>query len=189
MLDKKTAVKAGAAIISADEMRKIRGEIEKGKANNNAAIISKDELERMRGEAVIKSVAQLRQEKKMLDGQKETQLQQNKLRRERMTNADNMRATKLSTVSAVSKKANEPDNLLAKAMEQMDEEHDDVKHMNQLMLQTKVMTIRDMQLAENKKLEEEWLDEQKRLDMMMEIERLKAIRTENERNEKKRQAV
>ena len=50
------------------------------------------------------------------------------------------------------------------------------------------MTIRDMQIEENKKLEEEWLGEQKRLDLMMEIERIKAIRTENEREERKKEA-
>lgn len=38
------------------------------------------------------------------------------------------------------------ENLLTKAMDQMDETLDDVKHMNQLMLQSKVMTIRDIQL-------------------------------------------
>ena len=74
---------------------------------------------------------------------------------------------------------------MSKAMEQMDEELDDVKHMNHLMLQSKVITIRDMQLKENQKLEDEWLAEQKRLDIMMEIERLKGIREENEKEQRK----
>ena len=43
------------------------------------------------------------------------------------------------------------------------------------------MTIRDKQLEENRLLEENWVEEQKRLDMMMEIERLKAIDAENKR--------
>ena len=67
----------------------------------------------------------------------------------------------------------------------MDENLDDVKHMNHLMLQSKVVTIRDMQLNENKRLEEEWLAEQKRLDIMMEIERLKGIREEHIKEQKK----
>jgi len=40
--------------------------------------------------------------------------------------------------------------LLAKAQKQIDEEHDDVKHMNQMVLYSKVVTIRDKQLEENK---------------------------------------
>jgi hypothetical protein len=63
----------------------------------------------------------------------------------------------------------------------MDEEHDDVKHMNQMTLYAKVVTVRDKQLTENKSLETDWLAEQKRLDIMMEIERLKALKAEDER--------
>lgn len=59
---------------------------------------------------------------------------------------------------------------------QLDEEHDDVKHMNQMVLYSKVVTIRDKQLEENKQLEREWVEEQKRLDIMMEIERFKELR-------------
>ena len=49
--------------------------------------------------------------------------------------------------------------LLAKAQEQMDEEHDDVKHMNQMVMYSKIVTIRDKQLEESKSLEEEWVKE------------------------------
>lgn len=41
----------------------------------------------------------------------------------------------------------------------MDEEHDDVKQMNQMMLYSKVVTIRDRQLEEAKRLEQEWVEE------------------------------
>ena len=70
-------------------------------------------------------------------------------------------------------------------MEQLDEELDDVKHMNHLMLQSKVITVRDKQMDENKRLEEEWLEEQKRLDIMMEIERLKGIKADREKEERR----
>ncbi len=58
---------------------------------------------------------------------------------------------------------------------------DDVKAMNQMVLYSKVVTIRDKQLEENKKLESEWIEEQKKLDLMMEIERLKVLKEEDER--------
>ena len=50
-----------------------------------------------------------------------------------------------------------------------------------MTLYAKVVTVRDKQLEENKSLESEWLNEQKRLDLMMEIERLKALKAEDER--------
>jgi len=44
-----------------------------------------------------------------------------------------------------------------------------------MVLYAKVVTIRDKQLEENKVLESHWIEEQKRLDLMMEIERLKGL--------------
>jgi hypothetical protein len=70
----------------------------------------------------------------------------------------------------------------------LDEEHDDVKHMNQMMLYSKVVTIRDRQKEEQKRLEDEWIEEQKRMDIMMEIERLKSLKMQNEREVKKKEA-
>lgn len=65
---------------------------------------------------------------------------------------------------------------------------DDVKQMNQMVLYSKVVTIRDKQLEENKRLEAEWIEEQKKLDLMMEIERLKVLQEEEEREVRKAQA-
>ena len=48
------------------------------------------------------------------------------------------------------KKGAQVENLLTKAQKQIDEDRDDVKHMNQMMLYSKVVTIRDKQLEENK---------------------------------------
>ena len=44
-----------------------------------------------------------------------------------------------------------------------------------MVLYSKVVTIRDKQLEENKRLEQDWANEQKKLDLMMEIERLKGL--------------
>jgi len=67
----------------------------------------------------------------------------------------------------------------------MDNELDDVKQMNQMVLYSKVVTIRDKQLDENKRLESEYIEEQKKLDLMMEIERLKVLQEEEEREVRK----
>ena len=57
-----------------------------------------------------------------------------------------------------------------------------------MMLYSKVVTIRDKQLEESKRLEQEWIDEQKRLDLMMEIERLKTLKMQDEREVKRKEA-
>lgn len=78
--------------------------------------------------------------------------------------------------------------LLARAQKNADEDLDDVKHMNQMVLYSKVVTIRDKQLEENKRLEQEYIEEQKKLDLMMEIERLKVLKEEEEREVRKAEA-
>lgn len=60
--------------------------------------------------------------------------------------------------------------------------------MNQMVLYAKVVTIRDKQLEENKVLESHWVEEQKRLDLMMEIERLKGLQAAEEREKHRVQA-
>jgi hypothetical protein len=79
-------------------------------------------------------------------------------------------------------------HIVHRAQQMMDEGHDDVKQMNQMMLYSKVVTIRDRQLEEAKRLEQEWVEEQKRLDLMMEIERLKSLKLQEEREFKRKEA-
>merc|ERR1719201_2833273 len=58
---------------------------------------------------------------------------------------------------------------------------DDVKHMNQMMLYSKVVTIRDAQIQEKRSVQAEKEEEERQLDSMMEIERLKALQMYEER--------
>jgi hypothetical protein len=53
---------------------------------------------------------------------------------------------------------------------------------------SKVVTVRDKQLIESKQLEKEWVEEQKKLDIMMEIERLKGLNEEQMRENRRAEA-
>merc|ERR1719262_1789135 len=72
-------------------------------------------------------------------------------------------------------------SVLEKAKQMMDEDMDDVKHMNQMMLYSKIVTIRDAQIQEKRHVQAEREEEERQLDMMMEIERLKALKMYEER--------
>ena len=110
-------------------------------------------------------------------------------RKSRMAENDKTRASKMPQTKQEVHNNERASNLLSKAQMQMDEEQDDVKHMNQMVLYSKVVTIRDKQLEENVRLEQEWVDEQKKLDLMMEIERLKALQEQDEREQKRKVAL
>jgi len=71
-----------------------------------------------------------------------------KARKQRMLEMDKERGNKIppTEYQQLTKEKNE--TLLTKAQQKLDEEHDDVKHMNQMMLYSKVVTIRDKQKDE-----------------------------------------
>ena len=104
-----------------------------------------------------------------------------KARKTKMIGLDQIKSTKIPPTEIEIEQSKKADALLNKAQFMLDEEHDDVKHMNQMVLYSKVVTVRDKQLEENKQLEREWKEEQRKLDIIMEIERLKALKAEEER--------
>jgi hypothetical protein len=57
----------------------------------------------------------------------------------------------------------------------MEEQKDEVKHMNQMVLYSKCVTIRDAQIGEKKHMMLEAEEENRRQDLMMEIERIRAL--------------
>ena len=84
---------------------------------------------------------------------KQTQFASAAARKAKMVEMDKNRASKLPATDVEQREAQKAQGLLSKAQQQLDEEHDDVKHMNQMVLYTKVATIRDKQLEENIRLE------------------------------------
>lgn len=98
-----------------------------------------------------------------------------------MIEMDRARATKLPKSEQEIQDAAKNYQTLTRAQHLLDENEDDVKTMNAMMLYSKVVTIRDKQLEENKQMEKDWAEEQKRLDLLTEIERLKGLKAEEER--------
>ncbi|CAH1401074.1 unnamed protein product [Nezara viridula] len=70
--------------------------------------------------------------------------------------------------------------LLQKAKAVRQEDDDDIKLCNKLLLGTKCQAIRDAQIMERKQIQEELEQEEKRLEEMMEHERLKKLAREKE---------
>ena len=62
------------------------------------------------------------------------------------------------------------------AAARLEEQHDDVKEMNRLVLYAKTVTVRDRQLEEKKFIQSHQSEEEKRMDLDMEAERIKLIK-------------
>merc|ERR1719270_2915574 len=72
-------------------------------------------------------------------------------------------------------------DVLAGAQRMLDENHDDVKKMNSMMLYAKCVAIRDRQIAEKEELQELRRADERRIELQMEAERRKAIAVEERR--------
>jgi hypothetical protein len=168
------------SVVSQDFLRSIRNEVTK-KPTNKAAILEYNEINRMKASTKIETADDKKMAATLAKTQKEAAMEQSKARKERMQAMDKERSTKVAPTDIEQAQRNKDVGILSKAQSQLDEELDDVKHMNQMVLYSKVVTIRDKQLEENKCLEKEWIEEQKKLDLMMEIERLKALKVHEER--------
>ena len=63
----------------------------------------------------------------------------------------------------------------------MDEQDDEIKKLNEVILSAKCHAIRDTQLKEKEEIEKAMREEEERLDLMMEVDRVKALAEFEER--------
>ena len=63
----------------------------------------------------------------------------------------------------------------------MDEQDDEIKKLNEVILNAKCHAIRDTQLMEKEEIVKAMEEEEERLDMMMEVDRVKALAEFEER--------
>ncbi|ROJ29137.1 Cilia- and flagella-associated protein 45 [Anabarilius grahami] len=69
------------------------------------------------------------------------------------------------------------------------EQEDEVKKLNELIQEVQCHVIRDAQLEEKKQNRTKWLEEEKRLDAMMEVERRRALETQEQIEQLRKQQM
>jgi len=72
------------------------------------------------------------------------------------------------------------EHLRQRALEQLQEQEDEIKALNELILNAKCHAIRDAQILEKDQISTEMEHEEKRLDTMMEADRINALKIEEE---------
>ena len=101
--------------------------------------------------------------------------------KDRIIEIDKTRTDKFQLSDIEVENIEKNNNLLAQAQKMIDEEHDLVKGMNKLVLYSKIATIRDRQKEETKFIAEEYKLQNQKMDMMMELERLKELKFQEDR--------
>jgi hypothetical protein len=128
--------RAGATIVSINELRKVREQTEKG-LQKDAIILPKSELERIRLSSKIVTKDEQMQSKQLVEEQKERQRVLHNARKKRMIHMDRERNQKLPPSEFEVEDKEKKEGLLHNAQNILDEEKDDVKTMNQMVLYSK----------------------------------------------------
>jgi len=150
-------------------------------AKNDAVVIPASELNRLVGSATLLSKEEEIERKKRAEEAYAERMKKSKDRKEKMMQMEEERKKNALLSDFEKDERAQKNGVLEKAKRMLDEEMDDVKHMNQMMLYSKIVTIRDAQIQEKRYVQQEKEEEERELDMMMEIERLKGLKMYEER--------
>lgn len=196
---------AFAEALSERSRRRSSGKNSPGKSQEPEMIqvITKDLIRRLRvpkedpsGRSIILEVGEFQRIKSAshvpTQAEREAAIEELKQSKEALQNASEERKNFMQTMELKRKENAKPSDLeqeamkesgtlLEKANEQMEEQEDEIKKLNELILNAKCHAIRDAQLIEKVEIKKEQLEEEKRLDEMMEVERLKALKEYEDR--------
>jgi hypothetical protein len=119
------------------------------------------------------------------NAQKSLAAEQSRLRKLKMEDFDHQRSQNAQLSELDQETKDKANYLLSKAQMQLEEQEDEIKHMNELMLYAKCVAIRDSQVEEKKMIHKEKKEEEQRLDMMMEMERVNELKKLEEREKRR----
>ena len=151
------------------------------KAKEEVAFFNLSDYERLRKNATVLSDVEQRNQQKILDEQKKTQLEGTKNLKERILQLDKVRTDRNNLTDIEKENIQLNKTMKEKAQRIIDENTDEAKEMNKLIMYAKVASIRDKQLQEQKMIAEEYRRHNEKIDLMMEIERLKELQLQEER--------
>ena len=156
----------------------------------DTAILTLNDFERIKKNARLQSKEQEENSHMILSSQKESQYAKAKAFKQRLIEIDKKRgnnAYKLSDIDKENLVKNA--NLLSQAQKIMEQNEDCVKDMNHIVLYAKIASIRDRQLEEHKAMEKMFRNKEMKLDMMMELERLKELKFQEDREVKRKKQL
>ena len=144
-------------------------------APSHVAVLTAAELARMRAPASVLDHDEIQAIRVSRRESKESERARGHARREKMLALEATRAANKAASESEQVCAEQEAATRTRAEILMDEQKDEVKNMNQMMLYSKCVTIRDAQLEEKKHIKAEAQEEERRMDLAMEIERIKAL--------------
>ena len=148
----------------------------------DTAYISYYDYERIRKNAIVPEQEEILHNERIQQEQEKTKLAKANALREKIKNINPPQNLKLNN-----KNKYHENDLMLEAKKHLDKNEDCVKEMDKLCLYAKVATIRERQLKEHEMMEDLYKRKEKKLDEMMELERLKELKQQQNRENNRKQ--
>nr|CAD7402955.1 unnamed protein product [Timema poppensis] len=158
--------------------------VPKTEPNLYPAVMEKSDLKRLHNQAKVITTKDRLDMLEQAEALKNQEMKESMARKAEIKKYEKQRekGVKLTEVEQEAKR--QALHLLQRAFEMRQEQEDEVKKANRLILGTKCHAIRDAQIAEKKLIIKELEEEERRLDQMMEQDRKDALYREEQRREK-----
>ena len=145
------------------------------------SILTTSDFERIRRNAKLSTQDEEQNNKKILSQQKNCQLAKAQAHKDRLIEIDKVRKSQPVLSQADKEKQIKDNSILSYAKKARENNEDAVKEMDAMLKYAKVATIRERQKREHKQMEEDYKKKELKLDTMMELERLKELKFQEER--------
>uniref|UniRef100_A0A3Q3M0J3 Cilia- and flagella-associated protein 45 n=1 Tax=Mastacembelus armatus TaxID=205130 RepID=A0A3Q3M0J3_9TELE len=145
--------------------------------SGESIILPTDEFERINSAAQVLSKEDREALKEAYQRRKEEEMQAAEERKHQIYVADQCRKENYALTELELEAQNRAQRLVERANTLRMEQEDEIKNLNKLILSAQCQATRDAQIQEKKQIQVELLEEEKRLDAMMEVERRKALET------------
>ena len=156
-----------------------------GSAKPSVSILSTADYERIKQNARISAEDELKNQQKILQQQKNCQLAKARAHIDTIKQIDKNRP-KYPLSQGDKEKKLQGNSILAAAKRAKENGLDETKEMDQLLKYAKVVSIRDLQKKEHRQMEVAYKEKENKLDLMMELERLKELKYQEDKEKEKK---
>ena len=153
--------------------------------DTDKVVLTSSDIRRMAGPSSVLSAEQVATLRKQAEADKEQVRAAANVRKAKMMKMEEERKKQLPKTESEILNQKKDQGTLSRADFLLQEEMDEVKRMNQMVLYSKCVTIRDAQIAEKMYMMKEEEEEERRHDLQYEIERIKGLQAYEEREVKR----
>ncbi|KAI8775303.1 cilia- and flagella-associated protein 45 [Biomphalaria glabrata] len=172
-------------VITKDLIRKLV--VPSDDPSGDSIIIPRDQFFRILQASHVLTKEEREAEAERLKQEREKAMDEVQERKNRMKQLDLTRQKNAKLNDLEEEAKEKAEHLLTKANEMRQEQEDEIKHLNEVILNAKCHAIRDAQILEKDLIKKEMIEEEKRLDLMMEVDRANAIKIYEEIEKKRKE--